>query len=33
MALMAEHLHHIERSLNLVVREDPELDLAEALLG
>ena len=33
LALMAEHLHHIEKSLNLHQEEEPEIDLAEALLG
>ena len=33
MALMTEHLHHIERSLKLSDREEKEIDLADALLG
>ncbi|MDB5954787.1 GntR family transcriptional regulator [Ramlibacter sp.] len=33
VALMTEHLHHIERSLNLLQREEVEIDLADALLG
>jgi len=33
MALMVEHLHHIERSLNLGRRRDADSDLASALLG
>lgn len=32
-ALMVEHLHHIERSLNLQEDEEPQVDLAEVLLG
>lgn len=32
-ALMIDHLHHIEKSLNLHAQEEPEIDLAEALLG
>lgn len=32
-ALMVEHLHHIERSLNLREEEDPQVDLAEVLFG
>jgi DNA-binding GntR family transcriptional regulator len=32
-ALMIEHLHHIEHSLDLEVGECPPIDLAEALLG
>jgi hypothetical protein len=30
---MTDHLHHIEKSLNLHAEEEPEIDLAEALLG
>lgn len=33
MAIMDEHLHHIEKSLNLDAEAAPEIDLAEALLG
>lgn len=33
VALMDEHLHHIEKSLNLDAEAAPEIDLAEALLG
>ena len=33
VALMDEHLHHIEKSLNLDAEATPEIDLAEALLG
>jgi DNA-binding GntR family transcriptional regulator len=32
-ALMSDHLHHIERSLNLEEREQTGIDLADALLG
>ena len=32
-ALMIEHLHHIEHSLNLDAGESPPIDLAKALLG
>lgn len=32
-ALMVDHLHHIESSLDLSDREEVEIDLAEALLG
>ncbi|MFT4267498.1 MAG: GntR family transcriptional regulator [Xenophilus sp.] len=32
-ALMVEHLHHIERSLNLQEDEEQQVDLAEVLLG
>ena len=30
---MTDHLHHIEKSLNLPVEDEPEVDLAEVLLG
>lgn len=33
VALMIEHLHHIENSLKLHDAEDEQIDLAEALLG
>lgn len=33
VALMIDHLHHIEKSLNLHAPGPPEIDLAEALLG
>jgi len=33
VSLMTEHLHHIERSLDLHGHEDEDIDLAEALLG
>ncbi len=33
VALMTDHLHHIERSLDLHQHADAEIDLAEALLG
>ena len=33
VALMTDHLHHIEKSLNLHVEDEPEIDLAEVLLG
>ena len=33
VAIMDEHLHHIEKSLNLDAEAAPEIDLAEALLG
>lgn len=33
VALMTDHLHHIERSLKLSDREEAEIDLADALLG
>jgi len=33
VALMTDHLHHIEKSLNLHAEEEAEIDLAEALLG
>ena len=33
IALMVEHLHHIEKSLNLHAGQEPETDLASALLG
>ena len=33
VALMNEHLHHIEKSLNLHAQAAPEIDLAQALLG
>jgi DNA-binding GntR family transcriptional regulator len=33
VALMTDHLHHIEKSLNLHAQEEAEIDLAEALLG
>jgi DNA-binding GntR family transcriptional regulator len=33
VALMADHLYHIEKSLNLHAEEEPAIDLAEALLG
>jgi DNA-binding GntR family transcriptional regulator len=33
VALMTEHLHHIERSLKLGAREEAAIDLADALLG
>lgn len=33
MALMIEHLHHIERSLNLRQQGEPQVDLAVVLFG
>ncbi|BEP52090.1 GntR family transcriptional regulator [Variovorax sp. OV700] len=33
VALAVEHLHHIERSLNLREEEEQQVDLAEVLLG
>jgi DNA-binding GntR family transcriptional regulator len=33
VALMTDHLHHIEKSLNFHAEEEPEIDLAQALLG
>jgi len=33
LSLMVEHLHHIERSLNLQEEEEAQVDLADVLLG
>ena len=33
VALMTDHLHHIEDSLNLHAEDEAQIDLAEALLG